>query len=68
MRACTQRQTHKPNLVPQKILGVVVVAMSILLVYFASQGVTVEDRDCSAILFTVPIGLYLIFSKHNILT
>jgi len=47
----------------QRIIGVLFVIISILLVLLASQGTTVEERDVTAVLFTLPLGIYLIFTK-----
>lgn len=48
----------------QKIFGLVLLVISIGVIILASTGKTPEDKDATAILFTVPIGLYLLFTKE----
>ena len=59
----TRNQIRRKKLFIQKLYGLALIAMSILLIYIASQGTTVEDKDTTAVLLTAPLGLYLLFTK-----
>lgn len=60
----TRNQIRRKKLFIQKLYGLALIAMSILLIYIAcSQGTTVEDKDATAVLLTAPLGLYLLFTK-----
>ena len=47
----------------QRIVGAAFVIISIILVLMASQETTLEGRDITAVLFTLPLGLYMLFTK-----
>lgn len=51
----------------QKCIGLVLVAVSIALMVLVSAGRTLEDRDATAVLLTLPVGVYMIFTPHYIL-
>jgi predicted branched-subunit amino acid permease len=47
----------------QKLYGLAMILISIFIVILASQGTTIEERDCTAVLLTAPMGLWMLFSK-----
>ena len=51
----------------QRILGAVLVVISGIMLALACSGSTIEERDATAVLFTLPLGLYAIFTKEYIL-
>ena len=51
----------------QRLIGAALVLLSWLLLILAAGGRTVEDRDATAVLFLLPLGLYMIFTKRYIL-
>jgi len=51
----------------QRCLGVVLVVVSVALMLLVSTGSTPQDRDATAILVTLPLGIYMIFAPHYIL-
>ena len=51
----------------QRLMGLVMVLISAAIVALASTGETVEDRDATAILFTLPLGIYMMVTKEYIL-
>ena len=59
----TRNQMYRRKLTIQKLYGLALIAMSAIMLYIASQGVTVEDRDATAVLLTAPLGLYLLFTR-----
>lgn len=59
----TRNQIYRRKFAIQKLYGLALIAMSAIMLYIASQGVTVEDRDATAVLLTAPLGLYLLFTR-----
>ena len=55
---------HHRKLVLQRIMGMVLLAICVLCVLFASSGETPEERDCTALLLIAPLSMGLIFSKN----
>lgn len=51
----------------QRLMGLALVVISGILLALASTGTTPEDQDATAILMTLPLGLYMIFGKTYIL-
>jgi len=47
----------------QKLAGIILIAVSILLIKMVSGGTTLEDSDATGALITIPLGLYLLFTK-----
>lgn len=45
----------------QRLIGAALVIMSGILFAMACGGTTPEDRDVTALLLTLPLGLYMIF-------
>lgn len=59
----TRNQIRRKKLFVQKLYGLALITMSIMLIYMASHGTSVDDRDATAVLLTAPLGLYLLFTK-----
>ncbi len=51
----------------QRLIGTALVLLSWLLLILAAGGGTTEDRDATAVLLLLPLGLYMIFTKRYIL-
>jgi len=47
----------------QRIFGILLMGLSILILIMASQAITLEESDGTAALLTAPLGLALLFSK-----
>lgn len=62
-----KKSVYKRLIIRQKLFGILFLIISAFIIFMASTGVTVEDRDCTPILFTIPLGLYLIFTKHVVI-
>ncbi len=50
----------------QRIIGILLVLLSIAIVILATQGTTLEDRDITPVLLTLPLGLYVLLTKKHI--
>ena len=51
----------------QRFLGVILVALSILILLLAVRGTTPEEKDVTAVLYLLPLGIYAIFTKQRIM-
>lgn len=57
-------QNHRRRkFIQQKIMGFCLILMSAAIIWMASKGTTIEERDCTAVFITLPMGLMLLFSK-----
>lgn len=63
VRRKTRNQMYRRKLAIQKLYGLALIAISAILLYIASHGVTVESRDATAVLLILPLGLYLLFTR-----
>ncbi|MBR4894006.1 MAG: hypothetical protein IKZ36_02265 [Kiritimatiellae bacterium] len=52
----------------QKRWGIFLIAMSLVIILIASTGGSLEDRDCTAALLFLPLGLYFFFTKTLLFT
>ena len=51
----------------QRWMGLVMVVISWLLLTIAAGGETLEERDATAVLLTLPLGLYMMFGETLVL-
>lgn len=51
----------------QRLLGALLVVVSGIMLAIALSGTTVEERDATAVLLTLPLGLYMMFSSKYLL-
>lgn len=63
MPAKTRNQRRRKLLIEQRLMGIGLIAISVLIYVIASGGSTVADSDCTAVFITFPLGLLLLFSK-----
>lgn len=47
----------------QKLMGLGLLGISVLVVLMACAGKGFEDSDCTVLFFTMPAGLFLLFSR-----
>lgn len=59
-----KNKSRRKMLIKQKLMGLVLIVISALIFVMASTGRTVEERDCTAVLFFLPLGIALLFSKQ----
>lgn len=62
-KKAVRNQYRRKMLIKQRLMGLGLIAISAAIVWIASTGTTVEERDCTAILLTLPMGLAMLFSK-----
>lgn len=51
----------------QRLMGFALVVISVLVLLLASTGETPEDRDATAMLLTLPLGVYMMVTKQYVL-
>ena len=51
----------------QRVIGVVLVLISVIGLALAATGKTFEDHDTTFALLILPLGLYMMFTKEYIL-
>ena len=61
------RDQRRRKFIEQKLMGLGIIAISVVLICIASTGTTVEERDVTAVLLTLPLGLLMLFSKEIII-
>lgn len=61
------RKTLRRLYIQQRAMGLCLLAISGLMLWLASSGTTPEQRDATALLFTIPLGLYLLTTKHLVI-
>lgn len=47
----------------QRLMGLALVVISVFMLLLASTGETMEDRDATAVLLTLPLGIYMMVTK-----
>lgn len=55
-----------PRLAKQRLLGLLMVVLSVGMVLLASLGETPEERDATVVVITLPMGLYVMITKDNV--
>lgn len=58
---------YQQKLIVQKLMGLGLLAICAFVVVMACNGVTAEDRDCTALLFLLPMALFLLFTKEVVI-
>ena len=51
----------------QRYIGLALVLIAVLVWCLASTGRTTEDRDATAVVILLPLGVYALVSKENLL-
>ena len=67
MRRKEKNQRRRRLFIKQRLMGLGLIAVSAIGVWVCARGVTIEERDCTFLLFTLPVGLALLFSKNLII-
>lgn len=53
------------KMIKQKIIGVIMLLLCMVIIVAAAHMQAPEDRDVTPVLLFAPMGLYLIFSKER---
>lgn len=51
----------------QRLMGLTLVVISVLMLLLASTGETLEERDATAVFLTLPLGVYMMVTKQYVL-
>jgi len=63
----TQNQGFKRKMILQKLYGLAMIAMCIMIVFIAYNGDTVEGRDVTSVILFAPMGFYLLSTKNIVI-
>lgn len=61
-----RNQLHR-KFIEQRLMGVGMIIISIAIICVAIGGKTAEERDATAVFFTLPMGITMLFSKDIII-
>ena len=67
-RKMAKSKSYRKTLIKQKLMGFVLIAISVLILVVASNGRTIEKQDSTVFLFLFPLGIALLFSKKILIT
>ena len=62
-----KKRAYRKKLIMQKVMGLVLLLICGVVIMMASTGANFADKDVTPILILVPLGLYLVFTKHVII-
>lgn len=63
MASYTRNQLRRRMMIRQRFVGLGLILISGFILWFASTGTNPVDQDCTVIFFTLPLGLWLLFSR-----
>lgn len=66
-RQRTQEDLRRKKLWTQRMIGFAMLIISAVLFAVASTGTTLETKDGTPLIFTVPLGIYLLFWKEIVI-
>lgn len=66
-RSKARNQRRRNAFLKQKLMGIAMLLISAGVIWLASTGATVEEQDCTAVLLTIPAGVYLLFTRHIVI-
>ena len=58
------KNRRDPMMRKQRLMGIALILLSIAVFWLSLSGVTPEDRDATAGVLILPLGIYLLMSKH----
>lgn len=62
-----EKQLYCRKIIEQRLLGLLLIALAALVVWFASTGIFIEDRDVTAAFLMAPMGVYMLFTRHLVI-
>lgn len=62
-----KKRAYRKKLIMQKVMGLLLLLICGVVIMMASTGANSADKDVTPILILVPLGLYLVFTKHVII-
>lgn len=61
------RDQRRRKFIEQRLMGLGMIFISIVIICIAANGKTVEEKDATAVLLTLPMGLAMLFSKNIVI-
>lgn len=62
-----KRQYYRKKLIEQRLMGLDIILCCVFMLWLCSTGVTLEDRDATAVVLLASLGLYMIFAKEIVI-
>lgn len=61
------KSQYKRKILEQRLYGIGIILLCALALWVASTGNSVEDRDCTAVLLILPLGIYSLFTRKVVI-
>lgn len=61
------KSQYKRKIVEQRFLAIGIILVCVIALWVASTGTSIEDRDCTAVLLILPLGLYTLFTRKVVI-
>ena len=62
-----KERRQKARKFTQRCLGLMMIAISAMIIHFCANANNPQDKDATVLLFLIPMGVYLLFSKEDCL-
>lgn len=66
-RSPTREQQKRRKMLFQRLIGAAVLFGSGVFALVAAHGVGARETDCTALVVTIPLGLFLMFSRKPVI-
>lgn len=61
------KSQYKRKILEQRLYGIGIILLCALALLVASTGTSIEDRDCTAVLLILSLGIYSLFSRKVVI-
>lgn len=61
------KSQYKRKISEQRLYGIGIILLCALALLVASTGTSIEDRDCTAVLLILPLGIYSLFTRKVVI-
>lgn len=61
------KSQYKRKILEQRLYGIGIILLCALALWVASTGTSIEDRDCTAVLLILPLGIYSLFTRKVVI-
>ena len=65
-RRRSQEEMLRKQLLTQKLLGIILLLISVAIFVVAASGTTLETKDGTPLVITVPLGIYLLLTHETV--
>lgn len=61
------KSQYRRKILEQRLYGIGIILLCALALLVASTGTSIEDRDCTAVLLILPLGIYSLFTRKVVI-